>query len=326
MKVHVTEVMNFMRCPRQWDYSSPNRQSLSNALTAPHFVLGSCIHEALAEWLVAPEGDLTELYLESSAKYMALAISDYTALVGAKPSPAELLPLFEALNLGKSMMINYQTHWKTPIDFKHYHVVEPEQTIVIPIPGSYGSCDRCGGLGCYLGNSDNSVVCITCGGSGNVQNQLEGTLDGIIADARDRLLILEHKTYNAKPNRMSLEMNFQFVAYQWLLTKMDIGPVLGLAYDGMWKRDGEKQKDLGELFFRDILTRNKHEVFEFEQFLSHVVTVMSNDPLIYPSVPWKGCFDCSYIQLCKAQSRNDNYISLKSSRYIKRVITNDINL
>lgn len=326
MIVSVTECMAYMRCRRQWNYTSYNRMSLAPAMSAPHFAVGTCVHGALEDWLKDPDSDLSLNYTARAAEAIKSSVDRYRSLVGADPSPSELVSLFEALQMGKAMMTNYQAHYKTPIDYKQYHLVEAEQTICIPIPDSYSTCQVCEGTGSVV-EADSNVItihdriieCSNCHGLGRVPNYLEGTLDGVIADKRDRLLVLEHKTYGSRPNVISLNMNFQFIAYQWLLTKMDVGPVLGLAYDGMWKRDGTgRNQTPNELFLRAILTRNKAEIAEFETELSHIVTEMSNDPFITHTVPWNGCFDCGMIQLCTAQSKHENYQSLLSSRYIKR--------
>lgn len=302
--------------------------SLTSAISRPHFMLGSCVHGALEDWLVDPSTDLNVNYENRAMLAAKQSIDNYTALVGANPSPSELVPMFEALNMGKAMMANYQDHYKTPIDFKQYHSIQTEQTLTIPIPDSYGTCPNCGGTGKVISVSyqDNLITrdeqvspCEVCGGKQVTQNYLEATLDGIIADKRDRLLVLEHKTYNSRPRKDSLEMNFQFIAYMWALKQMDMGPVLGLAYDGMWKRDGTGAKQgPAELFYRDILTRNNYELMEFQIELGRIVNEMSDDPQITHTVPWNGCWDCSFIALCRAESKHEGYQNMLNSRYIKR--------
>lgn len=325
MIVSVTEIMNYLRCRRLWRYTSFNQMSLTPATNRPAFFLGSVIHGSLEDWLISEgKSDLVELFTARSMLATKQAVDQYTQVVGAGPSPSELTPLFEALQLGKGMMTNYQEHYRTPIDYKLYHLIKTEQIITVPIDGSLGICTDCGGIGYHhnvsdpmtIFRSENHTTCETCKGTGKVQNFLEGILDGIIADRRDRLLILEHKTYNSRPRKDALEMNFQFIGYQWGLTKLDMGTVLGLAYDGMWKRDGKQTPE--ELFTRMILTRTKWELEEFEQELCQVVTEMSNNPYINHHVPWNGCWDCGFINLCKAESKHEGYQNLLTSRYIKR--------
>ncbi len=324
----VTEIMSYMRCRRQWNYTSYNRMSLTPAMSAPHFVVGTCVHGGLEGWLTQPDSNLVDNYMVSAQQQIALAISNYEQVVGARPSPSELVSLMEALALGKAMMKNYQDYYKTPIDYKQYHLVQTEQTLCIPVPNSYGKCQECNGIGrdVEMGVLDGRAYevsfseCENCNGTGKTQNYLEGTLDGIIADKRDRMLVLEHKTYNTRPRKDSLNMGFQFIAYQWLLTQSNMGPVIGLAYDGMWKRDGTKHKP-EELFMREILQRTQAELIEFELELSAIVTEMSNDPYITHTVPWNGCFDCSFTALCTAQSKNNGYQSMLTSRYTKRLKT-----
>jgi len=307
-----------------WDYTSFNRMSLQPLMTKPAFTLGTAIHGALEDWLISNgEADLNTLYYNRALQITQQAIDNYKSLVGAAPSPSELTGLFEALQLGKAMMHNYQDHYKTPIDYKQYHLVQTEQTISIPIEGSLGRCEVCLGHGRILllptERSEVTDECTNCNGTGKVQNYLEATLDAIIADKRDRLLPLDHKTYNSHPNKLSLEMNFQFIAYEWAVTKLNIGPVIGFAYDGMWKRDGTgKNQTPDTLFHRDILMYKQAELYEFEQSLISIVTEMSNDPIIVKHVPWNGCFDCGFVNLCRAQSQANGYQQMLTSRYIHR--------
>lgn len=294
--------MNYMRCRRMWNYTSFNRMSLTPIMSRPHFVVGSCVHGALEDWLNAwalePKAaetiKLVDLYNNRALASTEHSIEAYRALVGAAPNPAELVELFEALNLGKAMMINYQSFYGTPIDFKQYHLVQTEQALSVPIPNSFEP-------------------------DGVTQNYLEGTLDAVIADKRDRLLVMENKTYSSRPRVDGLQMNFQFIAYQWLLTTLDIGPVLGLAYNGLWKRDGTgKNQTPKELFMREILVRTRAELVEFEVDLAHIVNEMASDPHITHHVPWNGCWDCGMINLCKAESRHEGFQSLLASRYTIR--------
>ena len=69
---------------------------------------------------------------------------------------------------------------------------------------------------------------------------------------------------------------------------------------------------------REVLTRNKYELLEFEIELISTVNEMSSDPFITHTVPCNGCWDCSFIQLCKAESKHEGFQNMLNSRYIKR--------
>lgn len=287
----VTEMMGFLRCRSQWDMTSLNRLALQPIVGAPHFLVGQCAHESLAKWANSPELNLQEIYREYSNAHVYEIIKNYTERVGMKPSAAEMLPTFEALDLGSAMMANYQLFYKTPLP-EGWHPETCEQTIVVPIPGS--------------------------------EHSLECTFDGLIVDTSNQYAIREYKTYGSRPRADMLTKSFQFIAYMWAFMQLDIGPLIGLAYDGMWKRaEPPKNSVMADLFHREILTRTTQEIKHFERTLVQIVYEMGAEPAIYETVPWNGCFDCHMKSLCDARMSNSQstFDLLVDTRYTKRVKT-----
>ncbi len=354
MIVSVTERQTFMRCRRKWVYSSFNKQSLTPAtVTSGALDLGTLVHKSLADWIVTrrytqtevellkergldmdiAEGmpmPLHEIFKFHSAKRLEEIEANYIKITGgARPGVNENAVLLDAMELGLAMMTNYIQHHKTPVP-KHMTWVSPEQKVRVPIPGTV--CEVCTHyMPKWIGNihvnhdhcqvcqdPDKWIICPGCDGTGH--HILEGTLDGLIQDKHGRLFILEHKTYGRNPKRETLDSSDQFLAYLWVLRQLDIGPVGGLAYDGMWKRaTPPRGKTLSDLFVRCVLTRTNEEMDEFGEQLADLVTDMANQPKIYMNRRWEGCTDCGYERLCLAQSRGEDVEYIERTYYTQRL-------
>ena len=133
------------------------------------------------------------------------------------------------------------------------------------------------------------------------------------------MYILEHKTFGKHPTLDTLRSNDQFLAYLWLLTRLGIGEVGGLAYDGMWKRaTPPKGRTFDDLFVRLPLQRPKVELANFERMLAGEVLDMATNPHIYINRRWEGCFDCSFNEPCLTFMRGEDVEHVMKGAYMKR--------
>lgn len=287
MIITVTETGGFMQCRRRWDYSSRNRQNLEPIINHPAFALGRLMHSTLEHWTNGDilDEDLDTFYMTEAATEVEKMKSDYHKAVGAHISPDELGDTFEALQLGRSMVANYQAYYKTPLP-KGFNTIQTEQTFIIKIPNT-------------------------------LDGFLEGTLDSLVEDRRGKLYVLERKTYKQRPRKDRLARNHQFLSYYWLLTKAFPDRTLGgILYDGMWKKEKPSRgQTIEDLFFRNIFTRDPSEVAEFELLLPLLYADMANDPAIYPNIPWQGCWGCRFEKLCIAQSLDEDFVDTRRTGY-----------
>lgn len=300
MIITITERGEYRRCKRRWHYGSKNRLGLEKIIPKPAFSLGDLIHKSLAEWLINPTADLQSLYMEESLAIIAKVSARYKEIVGVNPSDIELNELYETIGLGRDMMGNYQSFWKTPISDR-FSIVETELKVIIPII--------------------------------DTPHSVEAKFDGIIRNQHGDLFILEHKTYGARPRDEVLQSNDQFLGYLWALQQLNIGPVGGIAYDGMWKRaTPPRGSTIEDLFTRMLLIRPQEEIDEFGKHLQWEVDSMYSDAMLadaeidagnypanlYINRRWEGCFDCQFDPLCTAQSRGDDVDYIINTQYAKR--------
>lgn len=285
MIVTATEREQYKRCRRRWDYGSLSRQGLTKIVGPAAFSLGTLVHSSLEGWLQDPKASVLDFFLDASVRMIEDAKKKYSEKMGMPISDEELQPIYESIELGRHMVVNYQAYWKTPLK-ERFHLVSTEQKVTVPIVG---------------------------------EHQLECKFDGIIEDDKGRLYILEHKTYDKRPHESALRGNAQFLTYIWALKQMYGNSVAGLAYDGIWKRPAPpKGKTLDDMFMRHLLIRPPEELDEFTQMIVWEVEDMANNPQLYINRRWEGCYDCLFDALCTAQSRGEDYEYVKRTMYTLR--------
>lgn len=324
MRISVTERQTYKRCRRKWDYQSYNRQSLSPVLNAPALDLGTLVHSVLADWTAEPHLDPIPLYQTQSQEYFQNLIALYTERIGCTPSMVELQPTLEAITLGLSMITNYKAQWHTPLP-PGFSLVQNELSLVQSVPGTeHCACAEqaaklnivisrlgtCGTPGvCEDGDCERDEC--FCGSSCScvALHELECTFDGIAADDRGDLYIIERKTFSRTPSIDELDNNDQFLAYQWAATQAFSQNIVGVAYDGLLKKKAPSgvHSTLDKLFLRRVLLRNQAELAEFGQQLVGELNEMANPATpIYKTVPpVQGCqrWECQYMDLCHATSK-----------------------
>lgn len=313
MIVSVTETGGeYMRCRRRWDLGSRNRQGLTRIVAGDALSLGTLIHAALADWLIHPDLRLKDIFTYRANESVETAKSIYTQQVGARPADSELHSLYEATIMGQAMMENYQEHWRTPLP-PGFELVSPEQRVQVPIPGTEHTSE-------WIYDPETDKVKFVRYEDIRF-HYLEGRLDGVIREIEGpkKLYVLEHKTYSSRPSESSLLMNDQFTGYHYMLERLELGSVAGIAYDGLWKRAAPPKKVdnragiLSDLFIRIKLPRSPLEVTEYEAMLRDKVFEMANNPAIYKNRTWDGsCNWCDYEKLCTAMTLGED------TEYIKR--------
>jgi hypothetical protein len=296
-----TEIQNYERCRRMAVYSSRNARGLTPIFSPLHLSVGTIFHLAQQKWITDPSKDLNFHVLDASSEIQDLTIANYTKTVGVPPQSIELLTLHESIDMALSMCANYFVKYKYPLP-PEYTLVSAEQKIAVPIPGT--------------------------------PHRLTGRLDGLIKHHSGRLDVLERKTYKSRPNMNGLQTNFQFLAYMWLLQQLNLTDKMPMiCYDGVWRRtEPPKGRTFDDLFLRIIITRSQNELDEFGAYLPQLANEMYetyNDPArAFPNRQWRGCFDCQYDPICRAQSRGEkaNFDALVASTYTIRPDDTDVEI
>lgn len=326
MIVTVTERGEFKRCRQKWQYASHNQQSLQPISVPTALNLGSMIHKTLEMWIHDPDANGPDLFIGVASETKDALEARYLAAVGAPINEIELETFYESVALGRAMIDNYGMQWGNPIP-RGFTIVEPEQTMVIPIPGTEHVCDHYFHITDRIA-SNNLTECPWCYSTnpfvqGIALHYLEATLDFLAQDPNGALWIGEHKTYGQRPRLDHLEVSDQFVAYTWAVTQLGIGPVGGMLYDGLWKRAApRKGADISELFLREYLSWGSDELATFEIELRREVADMyeaqNNPDKIYRNRRWEGCWDCAFERLCRTEARREDSEYMRQNLFMIR--------
>lgn len=316
MIVSVTERPVFKRCRRKWLIESPNRWGLQLLVPATALSLGTFVHAALGGWIVDASASPKKAFLEAARDERARIQRVYSERNPGLTLPESSLGrLDDGIALGYAMMVNYEQHWREPLP-AGFTVVAQEQRILVPVPGTEHTQE-------WLWDSELGEAKLVKYGETKF-HYLSGRLDGIIKDKRDRLYVLEHKTYGLRPREDVLRSTDQFVGYQWMLTQLDLGyPVAGVAYDGLWKR-AEIPKTVdrrpgvrADLFCRLRIEHGVDVLQEFQRELAAELLEMANNPPIYKNRTSDGsCFwGCGAEPLCAAISHGEDYHHIIKTEY-----------
>lgn len=168
----VTDLGNFRRCRRKWDWSSNTRQNLTTIGSgAEPLELGGLVHRALADWIADwySENDelrekarkledvtikigedeyktysyLSAVFLGHAGKRQQEIITAYKERTGNEKVPPDIMDsLINVIDMGVDMMANYQTYHKQPLE-KHMRFAAPEQEVIVPVPGTEHRCEKC---------------------------------------------------------------------------------------------------------------------------------------------------------------------------------------
>lgn len=326
----VTDRQTFKRCRLKWDFSSNARQNLTK-IGPGHTALelGGLIHRALAGWLLEPDKDLKIIFLEETNKRIDEIKKAYIKTVGVEISEEELGTVYDFVQLGSAMCDNYQKIYGSPLP-SNMKFAAAEQEITVPVPGTEHACEcmkeftplRIGNRYAHFPNEN----CEKCSGTGILYHYLSATLDGLLQDENDLLYVLERKTYDQRPKKLDLDMADQFTGYAWVASQLKIGTVAGIAYDGMWKREKPpratkgKQLTVEDLFIRTVIKKTPEQITIWGERLAQEINEMANNPEIYPTVPWNGCWDCSFIDPCVMLSRGEDPSGLLKLQYTQREV------
>lgn len=320
MIITVTERGGFKRCIKQWDYSSFNMQHITSLTPPTALSFGTLIHKCHEEWLLHPEQEVEEIVMQVAGRTLLDLKASYKKVVGVEPADEELISFRDQMVLALEMMGNYKAMWGASLP-EGFTLVKPEQTIVVPIPGTEHKCPSCEGLGTEYVESG-ARACPECRGAGEVFHYLELTLDALMKDEGGRLWILERKTYDRKTPDEVMDTNDQFLGYLWGLSQITDEPIGGVFYDGMWKRDLSGKRTLEELFRRKALTRAQEELDTFEVELRREALMMARaaaDPEeIVRNRRWEGCYDCQFNKLCLAEMRGEDADYIRGRFYVQR--------
>jgi len=330
--VSITELLDYMRCRRAWDFQSANRQSLvRKGIPATALWVGQAMHLAFAAQI---DGKDWEVALDEYISAMRAEMTeDYQRRVGAPMSTSEVQLFQESVTMIKTVVRRYFLYYGTPNTFasRGCRAIASELTFRIPLPkiaAKYGY----------------DMV------------YLVGTIDAVLQMLiGNDIGLADHKSFTQRVDIRDLKYDHQFVGYaacMYVLT--GIAPRFFL-YNGVNKKiptvppvlkgQGPTQGRLSRskenvtdfVTYREAIVANNEDpddpfyaehlawlalrdkedspffvrhrvdfsVTQLKDWWDNAMTAISEiagDPPIYYNRRWEGCWDCNVRDLCDTMS------------------------
>lgn len=207
----VTDMQDFQRCRRSWDFQSVNRQGKRHKVNKVRALgIGSAVHKGI-EGLYAT--GLTSKAIEAAGEYFDVAhderVAEYTERHGYAPSQDEFVDFWEDASLALGMVKQYaENYGSQPLDSEGLKHVASEVTFKI-----------------YLGIFNSREVFFV------------GTWDDIaVHEETGTPYLVERKTYSQPVDSKDLQHLNQFVSYAWAFEVVTGQKLQGILYDGLAKR------------------------------------------------------------------------------------------
>lgn len=330
MDVSISEVSQFLRCRRQWDIASMNRQGLRPiALPRPILSAGTFIHAGLNA-LSKGEPVITAITNEYENEKTRFTEA-YIKAVGVSPDTTEIDTLTQMYDNAILVVGRYiNTYGVNPVAPK-YEIMNTEQTFRVPIPGT--------------------------------EHFLIGTFDRIMEGRTGEFFVGEIKTFDRRPNFEDLQNRPQFSGYAWALSLLTGTPIGGVLYDGINRKlpkapailkNGSVSKawsdTLDYQLYVDAIQRSGGQLFEYEEILTRIIERdnSGNNPffvrffvpisesqrtsfeeqlvsivkdmeqaVVYPNFQMTCAWDCNVRNLCAAMQNKEDVQSIIDTSYRK---------
>lgn len=336
VNISISEINQYLKCRRAWDYSSNVRQSLRHKATPKMFLtVGSAVHEAIDAQ--AGGNDPMEALEEYIEKELASRKEAYRDAVGGDPWEVELEDFQEAAQKARDLTRQY---------FNHY---------------GWGNSLESSGLK-YLGSE--IPFTLDLGEFHGVRVNLVGTIDGFATDlaTESQIHIVENKTAARKLDPDKITFNNQFIGYCWVFRVLTGINPSSILYNVLFKRKIEPPKVLksGKLsrdkqapvtyasylealqsgghdviaytdhleflhnrevqgddrfFLRETFTYSQLQLDNWGDNLYAILDEMVNpNTFIYPN--YNSCDMCFYKDLCHEQEYGEG-TTVRDTRYVK---------
>lgn len=334
--VSISEINQYLKCRRAWNFTSNNGMSLRHKVTPKiYFVVGSGVHEAIEANAKGQDPfDALERFI---SKELEERTNYYKEATGQKVWQSELSEFQESSELARRITRQYFQHYglDNPLKDQGLEYVAVEVPFAIPI---MDTPDLTGKV------------------------HLVGTFDGIATDieTHTQFYLIENKTASQKPNLDRIQYGNQFVGYNWAFRVLTGVTPSGTLYNGILKKVIESPKILknGELsqnknasvtlssfiemvdrggydpekyldyieyltmreaagdtrfFFREMFYYSNAQLNNWDYMVGNIVYEMVNKPTIYPN--FTSCDFCTVTDLCHALIQDRDVTGIIETSY-----------
>lgn len=257
----------FRRCPRKYEYRYVDQLTANDK--APALMLGSLVHESLAEFYSLENND-KDVNVRAS---MAMAMYDNKVAEAATEvlSAGGDSERFDKDSFMGRQMLKYYFEEVAPND--DFTPVASELKVEVRVPNPNGKFSWC----TFIGYVD------------------------AIVERDGRLYILEHKTAKTLDTK-HLITDTQVTQYIWALRQMGYD-VCGVYYNILRKCDPYSARTKAPYHYREAVYRNEREVEECgRQLYNQYMAMKHADRYGFYCNPTRDCsWDCEYRPICIAE-------------------------
>jgi hypothetical protein len=315
--VSVTEVQDFLRCRRQWDLSSTNRQGLERiGPEAKHFAFGTAVHHALAAQVRSekPLQALRDWWLSHVA------------------SPQADLVLDEEYIKVREVVRNYFDHygWTQPLSPLRYLVEETTFRVQIPemkdhfLVGTFDGVaidDRTGRIWVVDHKTYTQKVDLQylemdwqfrayCWALFQLTQVVPA---GVVYDGiAKKVPTTPTRLANGELSRAMVDTTAQ----KYFETLVELGLNPDDYKDILNRLAAKEQGEQTQFFTRYRIRYVPQSLAAFEQHLRGIARdVFSPQLSLYPNFPWVGCWDCGVRDICRGMELGEDVEWLITNRY-----------
>lgn len=343
--ISFSEIETFLRCRYKWDLSSANRKSIRHKVTpALYLSVGSAVHKALEAGVRGEDPvEAAKVYLETER---AARVQAYVEEHGNEPWPMEMAKFDEATSLGLALVGQYHARYpgsnplaehgltmigiEVPfkIDITQYVVPRPEQAISVPVY----FCGTIDGIA-IDGNGNIWIVenktftrkpstedvqwHFQAMGYAVALEMLTGLqVTGVLYNGIAKKIISVPKVLKSN-GRLSTNKSCATTLDRYLAAIQDNGedPEDPRFTDILSHLQGLHDQGDTRFFYREKLFYQREQLDAWTADFFQTVYDMLDQPRIYRTIPYDGCGDCWFKDLCHASHSGGDPDYILETRY-----------
>jgi hypothetical protein len=341
--ISFSDIDSFLRCRTQWDFKSANRQSIRHKTTPKlYLTLGSTVHRALE---ANARGDDPLAAVEAyTASERQAKVNAYVEEYGFQPWGNELKEFDEAADLARGLVGQYFDHYGTdnPLGEQGLEYVGIEVPFKIDITEFIGwNISRPGQKVYFVGTLDALAVNefddlfivenktysvkpdsemvqwhFQSQGYAVALQWLTGmSVSGGLYNGIAKKLISEPKVL--KNGLLSTDKRQATTLARYLAAITANGESVDDSrfHDILSHLRGIDEQGDNRFFYREKFFFTEEQLDAWEADFLHIVVEMLDNPRIYRTIPFKGCGDCWFSDLCHTKHSGGDLEYLLQKRY-----------
>ncbi len=330
--ISFSDVESFLRCRQMWDFRSANRQSIRHKQTPKMYLtLGTAVHKALeAQYNGQDPQEVIATYLadERTAK-----VDAYVEEYKCQPWPNEMKEFDETAELAMGLVDQYFNHYSldNPLAEQGLTLIGIEVPFKIELSDGVYFCGTLDGIAVDEHDQIWIVENKTYTAKPSVEDiqwhfQAQGyavavewltglPVAGVLYNGIAKKLITEPKVLKNGLLSTDKRVATTYARYLDAIARngeSEADPRFGDILSHL--RSLDEQGDT-RFFYREKAFFTREQLDAWREDFQNVVVEMLDNPRIYRTIPFKGCSDCWFSDLCHTKHSGGDVDYLMEKRY-----------